>query len=58
MDFIFYSGKKKKKKRTAKNSGGIITSRVKHLSYLGNRITTLCSNIMVTKAQLNEVNSK
>ena len=38
MDFIFYSGKKK---RTAKNSVGIVTSKVKHLSYLGNRITIL-----------------
>ena len=42
MDFVLYSGKIKNKKRTAKNSVGIITSSVKHLSYLGNRITTLC----------------
>lgn len=56
MNFIFYSGKKKK--RTAKNSVGIVTSRVNISVTLATESPPYSSNIMVTKAQLNEVNSK
>ena len=51
MDFVFYSGKIKNKKGTAKNSVGISVT-------LATESPPYVSNTMVTKAQLNEVNSK